>query len=83
MAKDDKAARDEQAAGWRERIDELTSGKSNQRGADSAEEDEDDKTHRSTGRSQQENSEAQPTENESARDFIERRMREERDKGGK
>ena len=80
MAKDDKAARDEQAASWRESIKELTSGKSNQKSADSATENEGAKTERSTMGNQPEDTQSQPTENESARDFIQKRMQEERDK---
>ena len=80
MAKDDKAAKDEQAASWRESIKELTSGKSNQKSADSTKENEGSQTQRSTTGKQQDDTQSQPPEKESARDFIQRKMREEREK---
>lgn len=80
MAKDNQAARDEQASSWRESIKELTKGKSNQKSENSATENESSKTERSTGGEQLEDTQSQPSGKESARDFIQRRMREERDK---
>lgn len=80
MAKDDQAARDEQAASWRESIKELTKDKSNQKNADSATKDEGPKTQPAKSGKQKDDTQSQPSEKESARDFIERKMREERDK---
>ena len=80
MGKDNQAARDKQAASWRESIEELTKGKPNQRGADSETDDEGAKTERSAGSKQTDDTQSQPPEKESARDFIQRKMREERGK---
>jgi hypothetical protein len=82
MAKDSEAAREEQAAGWRERIKELTSpGNAQQESATPPDEGSRTDAQRSSGGSQQESSQSQSPEPESARDFIQRKMREEKNKG--
>jgi hypothetical protein len=84
MAKDSEAAREEQAAGWRERIKELTSTEpAQQKGTTTQDESAHTEAQRSTSRSQQEDSPSQPPERESARDFIQRKMQEEKNKGEK
>ena len=84
MAKDSEAAREEQAAGWRERIKELTSTEPAQhKNATTQDESAHTEAQRSTSRSQQEDSPSQPPERESARDFIQRKMQEEKNKGEK
>ncbi len=80
MARDNQAARDEQAASWRESIKELTKGGSNPKGADSETESEGANTKRSAGSKQTDDAQSRPPEKESARDFIQRKMREERGK---
>jgi hypothetical protein len=81
MAKDSEAARDEQAARWRERIKELTSTDSVGRKDAAQDEGANDDTQHKTGGARGEDSQSQPPESESARDFVERKMREEKNKG--
>jgi hypothetical protein len=84
MAKDSEAAREEQAAGWRERIKELTSTEpAQQKSTTTQDESAHPEAQRSTSHSQQQDSPSQPPERESARDFIQRKMQEEKNKSEK
>ncbi|HZT60884.1 MAG TPA: hypothetical protein VFA21_19935 [Pyrinomonadaceae bacterium] len=81
MAKDSQAARDAQAAAWREQIKELNSTESAQQKDTAQDEGAHAETQHSAGGGSQEKAQSQPPEPESARDFIARKMREEKNKG--